>query len=52
MVFPGRHGYGSPTAYSKLSQNMPADVRARGRADLHAHDYGAVAELMAQVEQP
>jgi len=34
----------------KLSQNMPADVRARVRADLTAHRYGAVAELMAEVE--
>jgi transcriptional regulator len=34
----------------KLSQNMPADVRARVRADLTAHQYGAVARLMAEVE--
>jgi transcriptional regulator len=34
----------------KLSQDMPADVRARVRADLTAHRYEAVAELMAEVE--
>lgn len=34
----------------KLSQDMPADVRARVRADLAAHQYGAVATLMAEVE--
>ena len=34
----------------KLSQNMPADVRARVRADLTAHRYEAVAALMAEVE--
>jgi transcriptional regulator len=34
----------------KLSQNMPADVQARVRADLRAHRYEAVAELMAEVE--
>jgi transcriptional regulator len=34
----------------KLSQDMPADVRARVRTDLRAHDYGPVAELMAQLD--
>lgn len=34
----------------KLSQDMPADVRARVRADLSAHQYDAVARLMAEVE--
>jgi transcriptional regulator len=34
----------------KLSQDMPAEVRARVRADLRAHHYGAVANLMARVD--
>lgn len=34
----------------KLSQDMPADVRARVRADLQGHGYGPVAELMAQLD--
>jgi transcriptional regulator len=34
----------------KLSQNMPAEVRARVRADLRAHRYGAAAALMAELD--
>jgi transcriptional regulator len=34
----------------KLSQNMPADVRARVRADMRAHDYEAAADLMSQID--
>ncbi|MFL6117993.1 FMN-binding negative transcriptional regulator [Actinophytocola sp.] len=34
----------------KLSQDMPAEVRARVRADLRAHHHRAVAGLMAEVD--
>jgi transcriptional regulator len=34
----------------KLSQDMPADVRARVRANLREHDHEAVATLMAELD--
>jgi transcriptional regulator len=36
----------------KLSQDMPPEVRARVRADLRDHGYGATATLMARLELP